>query len=296
MSMTPINLREELIVGRLENFCMYLKASICCSKRILPLLDLFVRNISLIESKNNFQYILSLLHECCLLNNSGAIDILSTGDKTPDECLDLALSSFSSSSEGFPALNRNFHEFRVLYEQSNKDANSQSFFNDYLKLLHRIVNNRSGEFKIHVNSDFTCVPELNTPLNRTQISKIADILVSEKCIQESDKQNFKNCFGNTVCVAEKKIKWIMVGKNKSPNYYCLFLLFKEISNASDLEIKKFISDSFVDASGNEIKPEKLKKREESKESERFIGLVKRVTGSLENIPTPDTGGSARDPE
>ncbi len=277
-----IEIKSQNIIDKLENFCTMLKSAIIELSLNVPSLVYFERYMKKIEEKDDFIYVISLLHECVIFLYPSSLFL------RPVKRLDLSDlfdSSDSATNDKIPSIKEetlrdNYSGLTILHHNAfnHLDSNIQQVYKKYVNGLQKTCQDISNKFGIHISNMFTIEYVLKVDnLNLEIIDRVFDAVAKEGKMKNDNqtKIDFRSLFPESEIAIENQIQWMDVSKNGGPNYSSLYILFETLGVSMNDYNKKVICNVFTTKDGS-IAVEQLRSRDynNSQAGQAFMKLIK----------------------
>ncbi len=281
------DLKHQIIIDKLENYCIMLKSAIIELSLNVPSLIYFEHYLKELEKEDNkekdFIYLMHLLHECALFFYPSSLFERPVG-KLDVSDLDKIFTNHSNFiSMKDETLRGNFSGLTIMHYNAVKqlDSQIQQVYKDYIKGLHRICQDFGMKIGMDITELFIVRPrKLEVPnLTLDQIDRVFKAVATDGKMK-SDQQtaiDFRSLFSQSITEVENKIQWLDVSKNGLPNYSSLYILFETLGVDMNENNKKVICDAFC-TNEEPISLGQLRSRayNNSKANSEFVTLVKKA--------------------
>ena len=275
-------IKTQMIVDKLENYCLILKSAVVNLRLDFPPLVSFERNLNQLNKIDDIRYVMDMIHDCvAFIYPSYLFERPIKKEITPDDILNSLKGKNNFGHFEDEALRHNYSGARIChhYAFNSMDAKLQQVYKDYFNGLHAICKSLCAKHNIDEPSNLFLISDKVeiTGITLDQIDYVFQVVANEgKMINNEETAfAFKSLFSVTNTISEQQIEWLDVAKNGGPNYSTLYLLFKTLRVNMNESNKEKICKAFYSKKGD-ILPKYLKDRSynDSKSSKDFEDLIK----------------------
>lgn len=268
-----VSLGEDFYVSKLEDHCYALRNAMIDLSLKFPTINTFDRYLSKLKLRDNFIYIVNLLHECwCFAHPSYLLDAMQQ-----DHGIDFSVKRLGHAPETIAA-SFDKHILPLKLDYYNRNLNESVLtanYGLYMKDLYHVTKNVCYKsFGLNLLEGFIISYKIPTDKTPDQLRKAFEVISKEfHCCDYSDDniKVFLSMFDTTFTEPEGTIEWKDIGssKNKMTSFASIYTLFSALGVDMSLGNKTIITKYIITKNG-EIAPEQIKSRyklPESKDSQ-----------------------------